>query len=139
MLEVAIEDAACTLCLEQLGVRSIKLNLTGNTGWPDRLFFIPGGRPLLIEFKQPGETPEPRQRLIHAFLSYNNYDIETHTTTQGAVQAVTARLAAAVEAGWQPSTGKAQLSLAAACLSKEGREVPPRQRRGGAVPRPRSG
>ena len=53
---------------EALGVPSIKLNLKGNRGWPDREFWIPGGRPLLIEFKLPGEEPDPLQAHRHDTL-----------------------------------------------------------------------
>src|SRR5579863_9259583 len=31
-------------------------------GWPDLLLFIPGGRPLLLEFKRPGQRPTPLQQ-----------------------------------------------------------------------------
>jgi len=40
-LESSIEAAACKKIKAELGVDSLKLNLRGNRGWPDRLFFIP--------------------------------------------------------------------------------------------------
>jgi hypothetical protein len=36
------------------GVICLKLNLVGNTGWPDRLYLGPGGTHALIEYKRPG-------------------------------------------------------------------------------------
>ena len=44
------------------GIASIKLNLMGNVGWPDRLFLIPGGKPLLMEFKRAGLRPTKLQQ-----------------------------------------------------------------------------
>jgi hypothetical protein len=38
--------------LKQLKLESLKLNLQGQRGWPDRLVLVPGGRPVLIEFKR---------------------------------------------------------------------------------------
>ena len=35
------------------GIIVLKLNLIGNTGWPDRLFLY-GGQVVFIEFKRPG-------------------------------------------------------------------------------------
>src|SRR5262245_2427902 len=40
----------------RLRIDSLKLNLMGNKGWPDRLFLLPL-RPALIEFKRIGEEP----------------------------------------------------------------------------------
>jgi hypothetical protein len=123
MLEVTIEEAACQLILTKLDVTGIKLNIKGTTGWPDRQFFVPGGRPVFIEFKQPGENPRPRQRLIHAFLEYNGYDCHTCDTAEEAYKIIKSALAAAIKAGWRPSKDKAARALAAARLSKAGREV----------------
>ena len=91
--EAVIERCACERALRELGVRSLKLNVTGSTGWPDRLFFIPGGRPLFIEFKRPGEEPDPKQRHIHEVLKHNGYEVQVHDTIDGAVQAVAAAVA----------------------------------------------
>lgn len=86
--EAVIERCACERALRELGVRSLKLNVTGSTGWPDRLFFIPGGRPLFIEFKRPGEEPGPKQLHIHAWLRHIKYEVQVHDTVEGAFQAI---------------------------------------------------
>lgn len=142
--ETKIEDRACELAAA-LGVQSIKLTLWGDSGWPDRLFFIPGGRPLLIEFKAPGEAPRPLQKVRHLFLEYTQYDIEVHDTVEGAVAAVRARLDAAVARGWRhdpqhEAALRAQVAatLEAARVPKARAKVPPREGRSGIVPRPRS-
>src|SRR5690606_14277269 len=65
ILDRDVERPAARRALQELGVFSIKIAAAQETGYPDRLFLIPGGRPLFIEFKRPGERPTPRQRLIH--------------------------------------------------------------------------
>ena len=56
--EAKVERKVCDDALKKLGVPSFKW---GVDGWPDRIFLIPGGRPFFIEFKAPGEEPNPRQ------------------------------------------------------------------------------
>lgn len=138
--ELDIEEAACAEVSKRFGIVSLKLNVQSNTGWPDRMFLIPGGRPFYIEFKQPGEEPDPRQRLIHAQLKYLQYEVETHDTVQGAVHAVEKRLAAAVKAGWAHSEGAAQTAkMEAARVPEKGNEVHVRAWRGRTLPRPGTG
>lgn len=108
MAEIDIENHVVGRALNELGVRSIKLNLRGNTGWPDRLFFIPGGRPLLIEFKDWGEVPEPRQVLIGQFLEYNEYDYAVHDDAEAAFNDVKQHLESAITAGWRPRRQRQQ-------------------------------
>ena len=98
-LEVYIENAACDRILTELGIFSLKLNVKGNTGWPDREFFVPGGCPMLIEFKRPGGGLEkdlsPKQELIIERLLYARYQVEVHDTVEGAFEAVKRALDAA--------------------------------------------
>lgn len=47
--------------LKKRKLRSLKLNIRGQSGWPDRLVLIPGGRPLLVELKRVREDLEPLQ------------------------------------------------------------------------------
>lgn len=94
MKESTIERKTCKLALEQLGVRNVKLVTPGDTGWPDRIFWIPGGRPLLIEFKAPGAAPRPKQLYIHELLRQLGYQIEVHDDPNIAIQSI----ARAVEA-----------------------------------------
>lgn len=69
-------------------VPSIKLKPGAQTGWPDQLFFIPGGRSLLIEFKWPGYEMAPRQYYIHKMLKGLGYDVELHTRKDEALRAI---------------------------------------------------
>ena len=90
-----IERRACKRILDQLGVYSIKLTTPGQSGFPDRLFLIPGGRPFFIEFKRPGEEPRPLQHHIHQLLRQLGYDVEVHDAIEPAFAAVSKRLDAA--------------------------------------------
>jgi hypothetical protein len=69
-------------------VPTLKLNVMFSRGWPDRLMWMPGGRPFLIEFKRPGEALSPLQEKIHAQLKHLGYDIETHWSSETALAAV---------------------------------------------------
>lgn len=74
--ETKIEKKTCDLVLNFLGVENSKLKDQGETGFPDRCFWLPGGKPLLIEFKQPGEDPDPKQEYIHNKLKKLGYQVE---------------------------------------------------------------
>lgn len=119
LTEAKIELRACQLAFQQLGVLNLKLNVRGNTGYPDRLFFIPGGRPLLIEFKRPGEQPTPKQLHIHQQLRNLGYQVEIHDHADRAFRNIAA-------------------AMATARLSKEGCEIFARACRRGTFPRPRT-
>ncbi len=59
-LERTIEAAVVRWAKAQ-GIESLKLNTMGRRSMPDRLFWLNGGRPLLIEFKRPGKRPTKLQ------------------------------------------------------------------------------
>lgn len=44
-----------------VGIGHLKMNLQGNTGWPDDLFLGDQGRMAFIEFKAPGEELKRNQ------------------------------------------------------------------------------
>ena len=89
--EAKIERGVCDRAMRELGVANFKW---GVDGWPDRVFLIPGGRPLLIEFKAPGGEPSPRQAFRIECLRTWGYQTEVHDDAQRAFQTI----AAAVEA-----------------------------------------
>ncbi len=74
--EGKIQDATINYG-NRLGVRTIRLYFGPGiqTGWPDVLFLIPGGRPLFIEFKKPGAEPTAKQRIKIAILEEAGYDV----------------------------------------------------------------
>jgi hypothetical protein len=87
MKESKIEQDACDLVMKHLGIKGSKLVTPGDTGYPDRIFWIPGGRPLMIEFKRPGEAPSPKQEYIHGQLRQLGYQVEVHDNAIRAFQA----------------------------------------------------
>ena len=117
--EEKIEYEACDLIWRYLGIKGSKLKVLGDTSWPDRIFWLPGGKPLLIEFKQPGYEPQPKQSDTHAYLQDLGYEIQVHTSVHGAFQAV-------IDA------------VAPQCVSKASRQILARARRCCAVLRSRS-
>lgn len=119
-LESQVENKACELVWKYLGIEGSKLNILGDTGYPDRIFWIPGGRPLLIEFKRPGEEPRPKQIHIHEQLRGLGYEVQVHDNAIDAFQAV-------IDA------------VDATRLPEDGRKVLARARRRCAVLRSRSG
>ena len=76
------------------GVISLKLALRYDAAWPDRLFLIPGGRPLFIEFKREGDDLRVLQEHRRATLKTLSYDVESHDTREGAVRAILAAVEA---------------------------------------------
>lgn len=65
--EKKIEDDF-VLFARTLGVKAIKFIDPSNTGAPDRMVLMPGGQVLFIEFKAPGEGPDPKQVQYHKEL-----------------------------------------------------------------------
>lgn len=52
------------------------------TGWPDDLFLIHGGRPLFLEAKAPGEVPTKKQYLKMKQLVDDGYDVGWYDTIE---------------------------------------------------------
>jgi hypothetical protein len=73
--ESAIEKTACRQIYAYFGVESLKLNVRSNTGYPDRIFFLPGGRPVFIEFKRPGGILSAKQRYQKKKLEGMGYPV----------------------------------------------------------------
>lgn len=90
--EAKIERKATHDAEHKLGIMSVKW---GVDGWPDRIFLMPGGRPFFIEFKAPGEEPDPRQQFRIECLVKWGYDVEVHDDSNLAIQAIARRLEAA--------------------------------------------
>lgn len=83
-LESSVENKVVRWA-ERRGLEFVKLNLTGRRGYPDRLFFIPGGRPFLLELKRPGEKPEKLQQYQIARLRKKGYDVEWTDSAEQAI------------------------------------------------------
>lgn len=85
-----VERPVCNWADER-NIMHRKLNGEGNAGWPDREFFIDGGRPFLIEFKIPGEPLKPLQEETINKLLALGYDVEVHTYPEMAKTAILKR------------------------------------------------
>lgn len=59
MKEVKVEAKVVSWAKAQ-GITVLKLNLIGNTGWPDRVFLY-AGRAVFLEFKRPGQDLKRNQ------------------------------------------------------------------------------
>ena len=59
----------------KLGIKVVKVQQTSENAWPDLLIAIPGGRPLLLEMKKPGEKPTKLQLEIHDQLRKVGYNV----------------------------------------------------------------
>ncbi len=57
-------------------------------GWPDYTLFLPGGRVLLIEFKQRGKKPTEEQEATIAALRASGHDVRVLFDHQTAIMLV---------------------------------------------------
>ena len=76
------------------GILRVTLNLMGNRGWPDNVYWINGGKPLLIEYKAPGEEPRKLQKYVHKRLRELHYEVEVHDNPADAIKSIKAHIEA---------------------------------------------
>jgi hypothetical protein len=57
-----------------LGLLPIRINVVGRKGWPD-YGYLYRGRICFIEFKKPGEKPEPLQLYVHKQLRESGAEV----------------------------------------------------------------
>lgn len=88
--EATIERWVTVQARARYGVESVKW---GQDGWPDRVFLLPEGKPLLIEFKAPGGVLSPRQKHRIEALQRVGYDVQVHDDRERALAAIAWRLA----------------------------------------------
>ncbi len=79
------------------GILRLKVNVMGNRGWPDHFFFFPveAGGLLVIEFKAPGEEPEPLQLDKIRKLRKRGYDVHVVDSKEEGIRLLKARMEAA--------------------------------------------
>lgn len=90
-LESSIESSVVAWAKKR-GIISRKMNGFGFNSWPDRAFFLPGGRVFFIEFKRLGESLEPLQENTIAELRKLGYDVAVHDDKDAAILALQRRL-----------------------------------------------
>jgi hypothetical protein len=72
--EKATVENPCVRHARELGLKVLKINPLWAAGWQDRIFFVPGGKPLIIEFKRPGGESSKIQKERHKELIEAGYD-----------------------------------------------------------------
>ena len=62
--------------VKELGGKAYKFVSPGNTGVPDRLVCLPGGRVVFVELKAPGKKPTALQRSQHKKLESLGFEVQ---------------------------------------------------------------
>ena len=73
MKESEIQEKV-TLFAIHIGLVPVRINVTGRKGWPDYGYGYLG-RMCFVEFKKPGEKPEPLQAHVHGVLREAGFDV----------------------------------------------------------------
>jgi hypothetical protein len=84
--ECVVEEA------KRLGMRSLKLQLRHDAGWPDRLWLLDKGRTFWTEFKRPGGPLEDLQGYRHKFLRSLGHDVAMFDDADAAIAALRERV-----------------------------------------------
>jgi hypothetical protein len=92
-LETSVETRVVRDAKQCLGLRSLKLSLRYDAGWPDRVFLLERGRVFWVEFKRPGDPPRPLQEKRHAELRELGHDVAWFDDYDAAMAALKGRLA----------------------------------------------
>jgi len=72
-LESAIEDEVSRYAM-RMGIMTLKLNVSGRRGWPDRIYLC-RGQTMFIEFKRLGHKQTPAQQREHTRLTNQHVDV----------------------------------------------------------------
>ena len=80
---------------ERRAIPHLKLNVMFRRAWPDRVFWIPGGRPALLEFKRRGKQPTPLQAHTIKKLKALGYDVCWFDNSEKAIRYLEERCEAA--------------------------------------------
>lgn len=89
--ETDVEKAVVRDAWRLYQLKGIKMKLTFDAGWPDRLWPMPGGSVFWIEFKKVGEEPRRVQEEKINWLIAMGHDVEVHDTYAGAMRAIKVR------------------------------------------------
>lgn len=101
-VESDIETRVVTDARKRYGIIGLKLTPRGRRHYADRLWFLPAGRVLLIEFKRPGDSPRTSQMNVHktlALLGHTVYVVDDYDIGMGVI-------ARAVEAARRAAKGR---------------------------------
>lgn len=82
-----------------LQLECLKFVVPGVKGYPDRiLIWGPAGRTMFIEFKQPGEPPEPLQDYVHGLMRAMGCEVQVHSNVEEALDYATRYIIRTLEA-----------------------------------------
>ena len=95
ILEATLEHRVVRHAEYEMCITSTKLNVRGRRGQTDRVFWIPGGRPLLLELKREGEEPRKLQLYTIKQLRELGYNVETADNFDAAIFHIRSACAAA--------------------------------------------
>jgi hypothetical protein len=121
--ESTVEDWANDYAWDTYGIDHVKLNTMGHANLPDQLYWIPGGRPLLVEYKKLGKKPTKIQAHTMNGLSGLGYDIEacdSRELAKGIIDHYAAKAAATMDTKGLPASS-GTLRLEARLCSNLGR------------------
>jgi hypothetical protein len=83
--EATAENAVNRWCKEN-NIPHRKLNGLGFSGWPDKMYPMPRGRMIFIEFKRPGEAPTELQWYVITMLRDRGFPVVICYTKEAAVE-----------------------------------------------------
>lgn len=87
-------------------VCTLKLNIKGRRGFPDRLVLWEGHNLLFIEFKRPGEEPRKLQKYIHEFLRDMGFEVAVYDDSDIAFRDVQAKIRATAPTAKEHEAGR---------------------------------
>lgn len=73
---------------------TVKLNLRGRRGWPDRLVMWSGGNMVFIEFKRKDEVPRKLQAYIHEAIAEMGFEVKVYDDADIAIADMQAKIRA---------------------------------------------
>lgn len=91
MLENEIEQKMKEM-VEAVDGKLLKMRVTGESGIPDRLMLLPGGKACFVELKQKGKKPTKKQLYYHQKLIRQGHAVYVIDNVQDAADLVQEKL-----------------------------------------------
>ena len=88
MLESKIQRLLTEAILREFKLFPVLLKLSGETGLPDMVVPLPGGRVVWLETKAANGRISPRQQLIYKRLSHVGHRVETVVSVAQALRVI---------------------------------------------------
>lgn len=88
-----VEGPTVKWCKDR-GIINRKMNGLGYRGWPDRMFLMPKGQVVFIEFKVPGGKCTELQLYVQAKLRKLGYEVHVCETKEHAIATLAGKMGA---------------------------------------------